>query len=110
MSKVIKMQDLIKAQRDMLRKKHIWTEGPDDEKKPPQGGDGGGEETEKKLKINIPKSPFEPDIEEVTSNLKNILNMWKKKEYMSDEHRWKEYYRDILKFVKKLEGGNENEI
>ena len=34
-----KMKDLIKNQGDIFRKKHMWTEAPDDEKKsPPPGG------------------------------------------------------------------------
>ena len=36
--------------------------------------------------------------------LTQILKQWKIKQYPSDEVRWKEYYRDILKVVKTIEG------
>ena len=67
---VIKMKDLIKAQGDELRKKFIWTEGEDD---------SGEEESSEpsKLKIDIPDSPFEPDINQVKDRLKQILKQWK---------------------------------
>ena len=97
------MKDLIKAQGDILRKKHMWTEAPDDEKKsPPAGGQEPPES--KKLKIDIPASPFEPDVSQIKDQLKHILKQWQVKQYMSDEHRWKEYYKDILKLVKHLDG------
>ena len=49
---VIKMKDLIKAQTDVIRKQHMWTEAEEEpkEKEP---------EASKKLKINIPDDPFE---------------------------------------------------
>ena len=49
---VIKMKDLIKAQTDVIRKQHMWTEAEEEpkEKEP---------DTSKKLKINIPDDPFE---------------------------------------------------
>ena len=77
---------------------------------PPQPPDKGGEEKSEKpskLKINIPNSPFEPDLSEVKSELQRILKQWKVKQYMSDEHRWKSYYKDIAKLVKQLEGNDE---
>ena len=69
------MKDLIKAQTDELRKKFIWNEG--------EGGappTGGGEEKPaepQKLKIDIPDTPFEPDINQVKDRLKQILKQWK---------------------------------
>tara|TARA_Y100001963_G_C6563214_1_gene345325 strand:- start:349 stop:669 length:321 start_codon:yes stop_codon:yes gene_type:complete len=100
---VIKMKDLIKAQGNMFRKKHMWTEAPDDEKKsPPTGGQEPPES--KKLKIDIPSSPFEPDINQVKDQLKHILKKWEVQQYPSDEIRWKLYYKDIAKLVKQIEG------
>ena len=97
------MKDLIKAQGDIFRKKHMWTEAPDDEKKsPPAGGQEPPES--KKLKIDIPDSPFEPDVNQIKDRLKHILKQWEIKQYMSDKHRWKEYYKDIAKLLKTLEG------
>ena len=108
---VIKMKDLIKGQTDMLREKFIHRRLHEaDPPKPPAGGappGGGGEEggeEPKKLKIDIPDSPFEPDISQVKDRLKQILKTWKTKEYPSDEIRWKLYYKDILKLVNHLEG------
>jgi len=94
---VIKMKDLIKAQGDELRKKFIWTEGEDD---------SGEEESSEpsKLKIDIPDSPFEPDVNQVKDQLKHLLKQWKTREYPSDEIRWKLYYKDILKLLGTLEG------
>ena len=74
MAKIIKMKDLIKAQGDLIRKQHMWTEA-DDEKKPPTSGDDGPPKPEK-LKIDIPDSPFEPDVNQVKDRLKQILKMW----------------------------------
>ena len=76
---------------------------------PPQGGGGEGE-TSKELKIDIPDSPFNPDIGQVTSQLKDILKQWKVKEYPSDKHRWVEYYKDIVKFVQQIQGDIPDEI
>ena len=36
--------------------------------------------------------------------LKKILKQWQVKNYMSDQHRWKEYYQDIVKLLKTIEG------
>jgi hypothetical protein len=75
----------------------MWTEGPDD----------GGEEAPaqpKKLKTDIPDSPFEPDVNQVKDKLKQILKNWQIKEYPSDEIRWKLYYKDIHKLLSDLEG------
>ena len=95
---VIKMKDLI-AQQKFLNEKFIKEEDPP--------AAGGGEEKPpepQKLKIDIPQTPFEPDVNQVKDRLKQILKQWQVKQYMSDEHRWKEYYKDILKLVKHLDG------
>ena len=101
---VIKMKDLIKAQNDILREKFVHRRlHEDDPPKPPAGG--GGEDTKpKKLKIDIPDTPFEPDVNQIKDQLKHLLNQWKTREYPSDEIRWKLYYKDILKLVNHLEG------
>ena len=101
---VIKMKDLIKAQNDMLREKFVHRRLH--EADPPQPPAGGGDEKPKpeKLKIDIPDSPFEPDVNQIKDQLKNLLKQWKVKEYPSDEYRWKDYYRDVLKLVKYLDG------
>ena len=95
---VIKMKDLI-AQQKFLNEKFIKEEDPP--------AAGGGEEKPpepQKLKIDIPDTPFEPDINQVKDRLKQILKQWQVKQYMSDKHRWKDYYKDILKLVKHLDG------
>ena len=95
---VIKMKDLI-AQQKFLNEKFIKEEDPP--------AAGGGEEKPpepQKLKIDIPDTPFEPDVSQIKDQLKHILKQWQVKQYMSDEHRWKEYYKDILKLVKHLDG------
>ena len=78
---------------------------PQPSKHPPAKG-GGEEETEKKLKIDIPDTPFEPDVQQIKDKLKQILKQWQIKQYKSDRHRWKEYYKDILKLYKHLTGDN----
>ena len=81
-------------------------------KKPPQqsaGGSGEGE-TEKDLKIDIPDSPFNPDVGQVTSKLKDILKQWKVKQYPTDKHRWVGYYKDIAKLVQQIQGEVSDEI
>ena len=96
---VIKMKDLI-AQQKFLNEKFIKEEDPP--------AAGGGEEEKppepQKLKIDIPETPFEPDVNQVKDRLKQILKQWQVKQYMSDKHRWKDYYKDILKLVKHLDG------
>ena len=73
------MKDLL-AQQKFLNEKFIKEEDP-----PAQGG---GEEEKppepQKLKIDIPETPFEVDIQQVKDELKKILNQWKIKNYMSD--------------------------
>jgi len=98
---VIKMKDLIKAQTDELRKKFIWNEG---EGGAPPGGGGEEESKPKKLKIDIPDTPFEPDINQVKDRLKQILKQWATNEYPNDRVRWNDYYHDIEKLVKVLDG------
>ena len=92
------MKDLI-AQQKFLNKKFIQNEADapptGEEEKPPEP---------QKLKIDIPDTPFEVDIQQVKDQLKKILNQWQIKNYMSDEHRWKEYYQDIVKLLKHIEG------
>ena len=105
---VIKMKDLLK-QQNFLREKfvHGRLHGRLDEAPPQPPAQGGGEEKPsepQKLKIDIPDSPFEPDVGQVKDRLKQILKQWQVKEYPSDEIRWKMYYKDILKLVNHLEG------
>ena len=69
------MKDLIKGQTDMLREKFIHRRLHEAE--PPKPPAGGEESKPKKLKIDIPDSPFEPDINQVKDRLKRILKQWK---------------------------------
>ena len=95
---VIKMKDLI-AQQKFLNEKFIKEEDPP--------AAGGGEEKPpepQKLKIDIPDTPFEPDVNQIKDRLKHILKQWQVKQYMSDKHRWKDYYKDILILVNHLDG------
>ena len=80
----------------------VLNEQPPNQQPPAKGG--GEEETEKKLKIDIPDTPFEPDVQQIKDKLKQTLKQWEEKQYMSDKHRWQEYYKDILKVVKFLDG------
>ena len=110
MAKIIKLKDLLKEgtwktrkfgealptmkdYKNAYNKKHNLTEQPGPPK-PTQKG-GGEEETEKKLKIDIPSSPFNPDASQITSELIKILKQWEIKEYPSDEIRWKLYFKEI---------------
>ena len=102
---VIKMKDLIKGQTDMLREKFVHRRLHEaDPPKPPAGG--GGDDTPKpqKLKIDIPQTPFEPDVNQVKDELKKILIKWAKIEYPNDRVRWNDYYHDIEKLYKTLAG------
>ena len=103
---VIKMKDLIKGQTDMLREKFVHRRLHEaDPPKPPAGGGGGEEESKpKKLKIDIPDTPFEPDINQVKDRLKQILKQWATNEYPNDRVRWNDYFHDIEKLVKVLDG------
>ena len=104
---MIKMSELIKKQNAVLREKFMGklNEQP---AQPPQKKPEGGDDAPKpqKLKIDIPQTPFEPDVNQVKDELKKILKQWQIKQYPSDEFRWKDYYKDILKLVKTLEGDN----
>ena len=79
-------------------------EEPTKEKKPTPPPSGGGDDGSKELKINIPDSPFNPDTKQVAEHLLKILKQWEIKEYPSDKARWKSYYLDIAKFIKKIKG------
>ena len=84
---------------------------PPKKKKPqPPAGGGGEGETTKDLKIDIPDSPFNPDVGQVVSKLKDVLKQWKVKEYPSDKHRWVEYYKDIAKLVQQVQGEIPDEL
>ena len=87
------MKDLIKAQTDELRKKFIWNEGEGGA--PPAGG-GEEESKPKKLKIDIPDTPFEPDINQVKDRLKQILKQWQKTGVTNP--------KDIVTLLKVLDG------
>jgi hypothetical protein len=102
---VIKMKDLIKGQTDMLREKFVHRRLHEAEPPKPPAGGGGGEDTKpKKLKIDIPDTPFEPDINQVKDRLKQILKQWATNEYPNDRVRWNDYFHDIEKLVKVLDG------
>jgi len=79
------------------------------QKKKPQPPEGGGE-TSKELKIDIPDSPFNPDVGQVVSKLKDVLKQWKVKQYPSDKHRWVEYHKDIVKLVQQIQGEIPDEL
>ena len=95
---VIKMKDLIAKQNSILREKFINEAEP-----PQQSGEEKSPESQK-LKIDIPDSPFEPDVNQIKDRLKHTLKQWEVKQYPSDEYRWKSYYKDILKLVNYLDG------
>ena len=97
------MKDLIKAQNDILREKFVHRRLHEaDPPKPPAGGappGGGGEEggeEPKKLKIDIPDSPFEPDVNQIKDRLKQILKNWQK--------FGKANPNDIVTLIKYLDG------
>ena len=93
----------VKLNKKSLTKliEEVLNEQPPQPPKPPAAG---GEDDPKKLKINIPDTPFEPDVGQIKDRLKQILKQWEEKQYPSDEYRWKSYYKDILKLVKHLDG------
>ncbi len=91
---VIKMKDLIKAQTDELRKKFIWNEGEGGA--PPAGGGEEKPPEPQKLKIDIPDSPFEPDVNQIKDRLKQILKNWQK--------FGKANPNDIVTLIKYLDG------
>ena len=97
------MKDLIKGQTDMLREKFVHRRLHEADPPPAGGGEDKPPEPQK-LKIDIPDTPFEPDINQVKDRLKQILKQWQVKEYQSDEYRWKSYYKDVQKLVNHLDG------
>ena len=102
---MIKMKDLIKKQNAVLREKFMGklNEQP---AQPPQKKPEGGDDAPKpqKLKIDIPQTPFEPDVNQVKDELKKILIKWAKIQYPNDKVRWQDYYHDIEKLYKTLTG------
>ena len=101
---VIKMKDLIKAQNDVLREKFVHRRLHEaDPPQPPAGGEDKPPEPQK-LKIDIPDSPFEPDVNQIKDRLKHTLKQWEIKKYPSNEYRWKSYYKDVKKLVNFLDG------
>ena len=100
---VIKMKDLIQAQNDMLREKFVHRRLHEADPPPAGGGEEKPAEPQK-LKIDIPDTPFEPDINQVKDRLKQILKQWQVGKYPSDEYRWKSYFKDVQKLVNHLDG------
>ncbi len=92
---VIKMKDLIKVQNDMLREKFVHRRLHEAEPPPAGGGEDKPPEPQK-LKIDIPDSPFEPDINQVKDRLKQILKQWQK--------FGKANPNDIVTLIKYLDG------
>ena len=90
--KLIKLKDLLIEQP------------PKPGSQPPPKKDSDSEETEKKLKIDIPNTPFSPDAGQILSKLKHTLKRWSNVKYPNDRVRWQEYYKDIFKMVKQIEG------
>ena len=102
---VIKMKDLIKDQTDMLREKFVHRRLHEaDPPKPPAGGGEDKPPKPQKLKIDIPDTPFEPDINQVKDRLKQILKQWATNQYPNDRVRWNDYFHDIEKLVNYLDG------
>ena len=99
------MKDLIKVQNDMLREKFVHRRLHEADPPPPAAGGGEDKPPEpQKLKIDIPDSPFEPDINQVKDRLKQILKQWATNQYPNDRVRWNDYFHDIEKLVKVLDG------
>ena len=91
---VIKMKDLIKAQNDMLREKFVHRRL--NEVDPPAAGGEEKPPEPQKLKIDIPDTPFEPDVNQVKDRLKQILKAWQK--------FGKANPNDIVTLIKYLDG------
>ena len=92
------MKDLIKVQNDMLREKFVHRRLHEaDPPQPPAGGEDKPPEPQK-LKIDIPDTPFEPDVNQIKDKLKQILKQWK--------IAGKSNAGDIIKLVNHLEGDN----
>ena len=94
------MKDLIRGQTDMLREKFVHQRSSRlYEADPPKPPAGGGEEKPpepQKLKIDIPDSPFEPDVNQIKDRLKQILKQWK--------IAGKSNAGDIIKLINYLDG------
>ena len=116
MAKIIKLKDLIKEgtwntrkfgeplptmedYKTAYNKKHSITEADP----PPTGGEDKPPESQK-LKIDIPDSPFEPDVNQIKDRLKQILKQWATNQYPNDRVRWNDYFHDIEKLVNYLDG------
>ena len=95
----------MKLTKKVLRSlvEEVLNEQPPQPPKPPPAG-GGEEDKPKKLKIDIPDTPFEPDVSQIKDRLKQILKQWEVRKYPSDEYRWKSYYKDVQKLVNYLGG------
>ena len=89
------MKDLIKTQNDMLREKFVHRRLHEADPPPAGGGEDKPPEPQK-LKIDIPDSPFEPDINQVKDRLKQILKQWQK--------FGKANPNDIVNLIKHLDG------
>ena len=89
------MKDLIKGQTDMLREKFVHRRLHEAEPPPAGGGEEKPPEPQK-LKIDIPDTPFEPDINQVKDRLKQILKQWQK--------FGKANPNDIVNLIKHLDG------
>ena len=89
------MQDLIKAQTDMLREKFVHRRLHEAEPPPAGGGEEKPPEPQK-LKIDIPDTPFEPDVNQIKDRLKQILKNWQK--------FGKANPNDIVTLIKYLDG------
>ena len=100
---MIKMSELIKKQNSIFRDK-MGNKLNEQPTPPASGKEGDNAPKPQKLKIDIPQTPFEPDVNQVKDELKKILKQWEVKQYPSDQHRWREYYKDILRVVKTLDG------
>jgi len=92
---VIKMKDLIKGQTDMLREKFVHRRLHEADPPPAGGGEEKPPEPQK-LKIDIPDTPFEPDVNQVKDRLKQILKNWQK--------FGKANPNDIVTLIKYLDG------
>ena len=124
MAKIIKMKDLLNETdlwgkrkfgeklptladyKKAYNKKNINEAPPEQKAKQGQPPEGGQESEPKKLKIDIPDSPFNPDASQIRDKLKHVLYTWQKKPYPNDVVRSREYFQDILKLYKQL-GGDE---
>ena len=93
---VIKMKDLIKAQNDMLREKFVHRRLHEADPPPAGGGEEEKPPEPQKLKIDIPDSPFEPDVNQIKDRLKQILKNWQK--------FGKANPNDIVTLIKYLDG------